>query len=137
MQRRNHKSCGCISVTSERQDGAAVISAKYLVLAEHQELSLLLTVRTEALAAKLTAMGVIIGHIKAAIDIHTVEMLSLTDTAVQCREGLTPEIAVTISAVLFAVEETEAECMIKDMLEDIDRKLKFETVHTVTKDWRK
>lgn len=112
-----------IQVTSQTQDGAIVISAKYLTMTERQELSLLLTVQMESLAARLTAMGTIIGHIKASLDIHMVEVLSITDTAVQRKEGMTPEITVTFTAILFAVEEETAKYMVADMLQDIDGKL--------------
>lgn len=117
-----------IQVTSQQQDGAVVISAKYLVRTERQELSLMLTVQMEALAARLTAMGGIIGHIKASLDIHTVEIFSITDISVQHKEGMTPEISVTLAAILFAVEEETAKKMVKDMLRDIDGKLGLDTV---------
>jgi len=114
-----------ISITSSKQDDAAVILAKYFVMTDRQELLLLLTLQMEALAARLTTMGATIGHIKASLDIHTVETLSITNTSVHHKDGLTPDITVTFEAILFAIADETAMLMVKNMLEDIDRKLEL------------
>lgn len=120
----SHES-GRISITSSKQDDTTMILAKYFVMTDRQELLLLLTLQMEALAARLTTMGATIGHIKASLDIHTVETLSITNTSVHHKDGLTPDITVTFTAILFAIADETAMIMVKNMLEDIDRKLEL------------
>ena len=78
----------------------------------------------ESTAAKITAMGGFIGHLKASMDIHTVEIFSLTDREVYHKKGETPELLVTVAAIVFAIEEKTAADLIRTMLEDVDRKVR-------------
>ena len=126
--------CGCeecqeqkkLEVTTHLQDSAVVVSAHYRVMADQQELSALLTVNMESTAAKIYAVGGFIGHLKASMDVHTVEIFSLTDREVYRKKGNGNEITVTVAAILFAIKETDAEQLIKTMLEDIDKKVRKE-----------
>lgn len=124
--------CGCEvcgekekpSVTVHLQDAAVVVSAHYHVTADRQELSALLTVNMESTAAKIDAVGGFIGHFKASMEVQTVEVFSLTDREVHRKKGNGSEIKVTVAAILFAIKETDAERLIRTMLEDIDKKVR-------------
>lgn len=127
--------CGCsacaeeagghkkLEVSSHIQDSAVVVSAEYHVTADSGKINRLLTEHMEALAARIDSLGGIIGHIKASAEIRHVEMYSLTDRIVMRKEAELPDITLHMAAIVFAVEEEELLCIIRNMFEDMDRKL--------------
>jgi hypothetical protein len=125
-----HCDCGCeeenkgpITVTSMIQDSAVVVSAEYHVMASYEVLSPLISKKMEELAKNLNEMGCLIGHIKAAMDVHKVDMFSLTEDVVHHKEGVVEEMTVNFAIILFAIEETTAKEMVESMIEEIHHKV--------------
>ena len=101
-----------------------VVSAHYDVVTDRQKLAALLEAGMESAASEIYEAGGLIGHLKASMDVHTVEVFSLTDREVYRKSGSDCRITVTAAAILFALEEAEAEERIRTMLEEIDKKVR-------------
>ncbi|MDO5410514.1 MAG: hypothetical protein Q4F21_08685 [Lachnospiraceae bacterium] len=106
-------------VTSKTETSAAIISAECTLLADHNQMAALLCSHLEKLAEQLNEKGAFIGHIKASMDVHTLNVFSLTDKTVNQVKGKSDEITFNLAAILFLIEEQEAVKLVTDMLKEI------------------
>lgn len=100
-------------VRNQVQDGASVISAECRLTAEYAKASIELKTALEELATQITESGGVIGHIKAAAEITSVEMFSVTETAVSHKRAEEQEITVQLAAIVFLVDPDEAKSYVE------------------------
>lgn len=111
-----------VSVTI--QDGAVVVSGEYTASGNREAFTGLLKEGLYGLAGRFNDMDAIIGHIKASVDCHEVEVFSVTERDVSHIKGAVGAFTVHLAAIVFAVDAEEAVSLVKEMLEDIDKKVR-------------
>jgi ABC-type Zn2+ transport system substrate-binding protein/surface adhesin len=117
-------SCSCETrkenfwVDGHLHDGATVVSGEGRLLAEYDHVSSVLKAALEELAAAVTAQDGIVGHIKAAVEISSVEMFSVTDEAVTVKRSKEQEIVVQTAAIVFGIELAEMKALVQSKIMD-------------------
>lgn len=106
------------------QDGAVVVSGEYTASGNREAFTGLLRQGLADLAGRFNDMDAIIGHIKASVDCHEVEVLSVTEREVSRIKGAAGEFTVHLAAIVFAVDTETAAALVREMLEDIDEKVR-------------
>ncbi len=69
--------------------------------------------KLEEIAAAITDMGGIVGHIKASAEIRQAEMFSVTESEVMVKTAPGQDIAVKMACIVFAVTPEQVEPLVE------------------------
>jgi len=108
-----------IYVETHLHEDARVVSGRLSLTASYDTVRTLLSSRLEEIAKAVIDKGGIVGHIKASCTVKSVDMFSVTDTAVSVKTAPEQEIVVKVAAIVFLVEIEEMETLIRSALEVI------------------
>lgn len=125
----DHHDCTCEECNCETKkenfwvdghlhDEATVVSGEGSLYAEYDRVSAVLETSLEDLAAAVTAKGGIVGHIKAAVEISSVEMFSVTDEFVSVKRTKEQNIVVQIAAIVFGIELEQMKTLVQSSIMD-------------------
>lgn len=129
--------CSCEECTCETKpenfwvdghlhDEASVVSGECKLYTDYQRVSTVLQTALEDLASTVTEKGGIIGHIKAAVEISSVEMFSITDESVSIKRTKEQDIIVQIAAIVFCLELAEMKTVVQTIVMEKLRALQHE-----------
>ena len=110
---------GIVSVSCQVHDEAFVISGKVSVFADYTDVKPVISAQLEKLASEITARGGIVGHIKVAATVQTVDMFSVTDVAATEKTAPEQEIHLNLAAIVFMVNPEDAKKLTAAALEAI------------------
>lgn len=112
---------GAVRVERRRHDEAVVISGSLALYGEYGAVRPVLEREISGIAEKITALGGIIGHVKASCAVTATEMYSVTDAGAGLMVKKPPqrEIKISLVAIVFAVPEEEAEQLVYGALEKV------------------
>ena len=105
-----------VRLEGHMHDGACVVSGQCVLHAEYGKVREKLKVSLEKLAAEVTTRGGVIGHIKAAAEIRSVEMFSVTESDVSVKCGDLQDVVVRFAAIIFYTELEETRKMVDALL---------------------
>jgi hypothetical protein len=101
-------------------EGAIVVSGELsLYHVEYEILRDFLVRAMESCSADISALGGIVGHIKAAVSISETEFFSITDTVTNVKQGKEKEISIRLVGIVFSLSQMQAEQAILKILEGI------------------
>ena len=98
------------------QDAALVVSGVTHVSGDYAALRPALSAELEALAARIDALGGIVGHIKAAAAVTRTEMFSVTESTAAAKEAPAQEIEIKAAAIVFGVTPEDVEPLLEAAL---------------------
>ena len=101
------------------QDEACVVSGVMQLEGDYDVVRPRVSAQLEAVAAAITAQGGIVGHVKAAAEVTSTEMFSVTDVKAMAKSAPTQTITVKMAAIVFAVEPEAVETLVEQALRAI------------------
>ena len=112
---------GAVKIERRRHDEAVVISGSLAVRGDYAALRAVLEDQMSRMAEEITALGGIIGHIKASCAVTSVEMYSITDENAGLAVKTPPEqeVRINLAAIVFAIPEEEAEKLVAAALRKV------------------
>ena len=108
-----------IHIEHHIQDEACVVSGLMRLEGTYETLRPRVSEQLEAVAAAITALGGIVGHVKAAAEVTSTEMFSVTDVKAMAKTAPTQTITVKMAAIVFAVEPEAVEELVERALRAI------------------
>lgn len=108
-------------LSMDLHDGAVVASAKGHLQTDHGLLQQTMCLALKRMADRITAEGGIIGHIKSAVEIHSVEGYSITSDTVTMELSPTVQAHITVNAIVFCLETECLEEQMKVCLAEISK----------------
>lgn len=108
-----------IHIEHHIQDEACVVSGLMRLEGDYAALRPRMGARLEAVAAAITAQGGIVGHVKAAAEVTSTEMFSVTDVKAMAKTAPTQTITVKMAAIVFAIEPEAVEALVEQALRAI------------------
>ena len=112
-----------VRMTVRTQDEAVVVSADFHLQGNRERLMAVLQTEMEQMAAKVTASGGIVGHIKASVECSETAVISVTLDKADVRTGNLGGISGKFAAIVLLLEETRvrelAEAMFAAVKENI------------------
>ena len=100
-------------------DGACVVSGTVDISAEYAELKPRIGKKLEEIAAAITDMGGIVGHIKASAEVKQAEMFSVTESDVMIKTAPGQDIGLKMACIVFAVTPEQVEPMVEAALKEL------------------
>ena len=101
------------------QDDAKVVSGRLLISGSYDDIKDKLKEGLEEFAAAVNEKGGVVGHIKASVEVTTVDMFSVTETAAMVKRAPEQNMRIILAAIVFFIEPEEAEALAKSVLEKI------------------
>lgn len=110
---------GVIYTNVRLQDDAKVVSGRLLISGSYDDIKDKLKEGLEEFAAAVNEKGGVVGHIKASVEVTTVDMFSVTETAAMVKRAPEQNMRIILAAIVFFIEPEEAETLAKSVLEKI------------------
>ena len=110
---------GVIYTNVRLQDDAKVVSGRLLISGSYDDIKDKLKEGLEEFAAAVNEKGGVVGHIKASVEVTTVDMFSVTETAAMVKRAPEQNMRIILAAIVFFIEPEEAEALAKSVLEKI------------------
>ena len=110
---------GVIYTNVRLQDDAKVVSGRLLISGNYDNIKDKLKEGLEEFAAAVNEKGGVVGHIKASVEVTTVDMFSVTESAAMIKRAPEQDMRIILAAIVFFVESEEAEALAKRALEKI------------------
>ena len=110
---------GVVYTNVRLQDDAKVISGSVLITGEYEGIKDKLKAGLEEFAAAVGEKGGVVGHIKASVEVMTVDMFSVTETEAMVKRAPEQNMKVILAAIVFFIEPEEAENLAKAALQKI------------------
>ena len=110
---------GVVYTNVRLQDDAKVISGSVLITGEYEGIKDKLKAGLEEFAAAVGEKGGVVGHIKASVEVTTVDMFSVTETEAMVKRAPEQNMKVILAAIVFFIEPEEAENLAKAALQKI------------------
>ena len=122
------ENCGCeahaarpgeITIGHSFHDEAIIVSGKVLLRGSYENIKSVIKDQLEVISEFVSETGGIVGHIKAAASVSTVEMFSTTGDAATVKTSPEQEITINMVAIVFAVAPEDIEKKVLNALEAI------------------
>ena len=110
---------GEIRLDWKLHEGAVVISASLTAMGDSAAARLILERGLTDIAGYVTALGGIIGHIKASLTSAETETFSITDTALNSKISDEQRVKINLVVIVFGVEPEAAAQFVRETLERI------------------
>lgn len=108
-----------IHIEHHIHEGACVVSGTVTVSGDYGALKPLIGAKLEEIAAAVTGMGGIVGHVKASAEIRQTEVFSVTEEKVMIKTAPGQDIDVKMAAIVFAVTPEQVEPLLEAALREI------------------
>ena len=115
---------GVILIERNMHDEAIVVSGSLIVANAGPELQACVAGELEAAAHMVNELGGIIGHIKAAVCVTSMDMISVTEEKAMVKTSRLKEARITLTVIVFLIEPEEAEDIARKALTAIRRQCK-------------
>lgn len=115
---------GVITIERNIHDEAIVISGALTVDTALDGLHAIVAAALEAAALAVKDSDGIVGHIKAALATTSTDMISVTDENAMVKRSLVKRVQITLTAIVFIIDQKEAEQIVRTALAEIRRKAK-------------
>ena len=123
--KKNTKSVpGLIYIDRQMHDDAIVISGSLNAIFGDCDVYAIAAQALEAAAREVMERGGIVGHIKASVSKTLVCMISTTGDKASLKESPIRRAKITLAAIVFVIEPTQAEEIVRNALRKIRSELK-------------
>jgi hypothetical protein len=100
---------GVIHIESHLHDEECVVSGRLSLQGDAARVKAELQTQLGAMARTVSALGGIVGHIKASCETTTVDMYSVTDVEAATKQSPEATLRIVLAAIVFAVDAEAAE----------------------------
>ena len=116
---KNKNAPGVIYIERNIHDGAIVISGTLTVVTGDSAINVTIAKELETAAHEITALGGIVGHIKASSVVTSTSMISITDEEAMIKDSPECIVKITLAAIVFLVEPEAASQIMRKALASV------------------
>jgi hypothetical protein len=110
---------GIVHVESHLHDEARVVSGRLTLQGDAVRIKAELQAQLGMMARAVSALGGIVGHIKASCETTTVDIYSVTDVEASSKQSPEAELRIILAAIVFAIDEEAAEQLARHALDAV------------------
>ena len=115
---------GLIYIERQIHDESVVISGSLTIRFDDADLNVWVAEEIEAAIREIKEHNGIVGHVKASVSTTSSCMISATDEKAMVKESSTRRARITIAAIMFTIDPTVAENIIRKSLSGIRTRLR-------------